>query len=657
MILQESLTDAEDNLEAVLKYVETQQRLVRGMLFSLGDPHGISSISDLFIRNSVLLNEWKNMSSSPRKSRTLLVQKDIFQRAANEVYSKYIPNLKRVLLQLIKLSTIIAKFPDTIQSLKNKEKNIISIIPETSLLIDMSNMLDLQKLNHEQFLFFIEKYESSLFGTSNQIFILTEPHFENVCHITRVCKKKAQYFSLKLKSITESTLALIGVLGETEIKPSDLNFLRTYHSFKVIDNSTLDKALEMFERIQNLYYHRCEQRGVLLKKCVALWNKLNTTEDHISNFLKTNSRLTSKDLDAISTEFQRLTQIDIKCTTILLREKMEEIQILWSRLDIKHSYRKQFLKSIENSKDVNSTLDLYNSELKALRRKITTFDPIMNCVKELQILNKEAVHVEESSKHSERLTSRNYYKILKKEENLRNKIKKRAPKIIRELGNNLRRTEINSGETVTFAGQRIMDIVHHLDLPFDENPNHSSKVLLHTPRRSTKCICNDTNNTVEVSQNSNSIIGRSLLKLMSPVNTALLSPFKINKFSLTSRNPKPFGEKSEGQQAFSLSSPIKQKPKIPTDIPKSFIKPLIIRPINSNIGDANTLISPRTPFKFNNEFNLHSPYREPENSKYFFTKSPEGKVKLEIFWEDLHDGNEDFCDSTDVSIVSETCVN
>lgn len=174
-----------------------------------------------------------------------------------------------------------------------------------------------------------------------------------------------------------------------------------------------------------------------LESCSILWEKLGEGREHMETFLDNNSSLTDISLMNFKMELNRLYLKRSEYIESFIVDARQEIEDLWSKMFYSDSQKQQFK---HWSYDINDeTLDKelvfneHEKELTSLKKEFESKLAILEVYSQINGLLDDQKFLQESSKDSSRLLSKNSCKILLNEEKIRKNINKNMPKLIEEL--------------------------------------------------------------------------------------------------------------------------------------------------------------------------------------------------------------------------------
>lgn len=211
---------------------------------------------------------------------------------------------------------------------------------------------------------------------------------------------------------------------EFGLNQSHLKFIETFLNLLVKVKSSKEKKLK--------YY---------LENCHTLWEKLNENSDYIDNFISINNNLSDNSLTNFKMELNRLFSKRSEFIDKFIIDTRKEIDTLWDTMFYTQDQKNTFKyydyttkdDDYDQSFDKEMILNEHEQELASLKQEYVEKEPILTKFANLKQLIKDQEFLNESSKDSSRLLSKNSCKILLNEERLRKKILKNMPKLINDL--------------------------------------------------------------------------------------------------------------------------------------------------------------------------------------------------------------------------------
>lgn len=209
--------------------------------------------------------------------------------------------------------------------------------------------------------------------------------------------------------------------------PRQFGLNDSHISFLTKFSNLLQKIKETKERKKENY----------LKNCRYLWDKLGENNDYINKFIQVNSSLTDASLLNYKMELNKLYLKRSEFIDKFIGDSRAEIEDLWGKLYYSEDQRMAFEFYDYNPhnapQDKELVLSIHEQEVSKLKDLYSLQEPIFKLYSELNDLIRDQEFLQESSKDSARLLSKNSCKILLNEEKIRKKINKNMPKVFAAL--------------------------------------------------------------------------------------------------------------------------------------------------------------------------------------------------------------------------------
>lgn len=477
--LSDSITkffnEAELEMTTLTNNNNSDQDALNRILEIIDDSAGVKSISDIYIRNAVLLPKNKSFVTSPKKPLSLLSKKKLLQAGKKFVYNAYIPKLLSFLNGCIQLRLLQNATNEASVNVPNS--SLLSSLPSLELAMHYRNHLKDYQNDIDMVTRFIRKNKNELFYSM---------HFSDISNemnkvITESIKwYKAEYRErldkiVSMSSTISHLLLKLDVDSKADLDPQLNKIITTYSSiqdqksleaFLPVHKEIIQKVESALNKYQLVLQTREENRDILLAKCRTLWVKLKVPEDYIEPFLSQNSGLSLSVLRNLTHELEKMENMKKKLIKTLISESLQKIKELWFSLKYDDHEQAQFLckfdsmkSSSTNLQDDEQLLELCECEVKELEKKMAIYKPVLVLIEEFKRLQADKLSLEESSKDSSRLLLRNSHKILLQEEKTRKKITRHFPRVIQELKEGLLKIEDIFGKPLNTDGENFMDQV------------------------------------------------------------------------------------------------------------------------------------------------------------------------------------------------------
>lgn len=202
-----------------------------------------------------------------------------------------------------------------------------------------------------------------------------------------------------------------------------------------------------------------------LDSCSRLWDKLGESQDHIESFLNLNSSLTDISLLNFKIELNRLFLKRSEFIESFIVDARQEIEALWTKMYYSNEEKSEFkhfnYDVSDETLDKEVVFNDHERELSRLKEEYSTKEPALTLFFQLNELLADQKFLEESSKDSSRLLSKNSCKILLNEEKIRKNINKNLPKLIETLKAEINKfnsqQSANGQKTLTLNGEDFLE--------------------------------------------------------------------------------------------------------------------------------------------------------------------------------------------------------
>ncbi|AGO10129.1 AaceriAAR137Wp [[Ashbya] aceris (nom. inval.)] len=446
---------------------EICQEVLRRLLEVIDDPKGVRTIPDLYTRNSIMGME----SQSPNKKPiSLLNRKRVLTTAKLFVIKKSTPQLLCFLESSMKLRRLIDSMSDYTPP---DEKALIKKVPPIDTCKFFKNYftehIDDVDLNYQ---FLLDNRDVLL--QSVNFTDVTETMVSNIMEVAKLYQKELSSRLGKAKRICHGLLKLLQTLGMNIMDLGDevKDKIRIYtqkgeETICDLSHSTLSMLEDVVAEYEGIKSKRAYEKENLVKRCECLWEKLKISPCYIDKFKQENDSLTVQHLNNFVKELERLESMKKKLIRSLIEDSWARIKELWNLMHFNDNDRTEFTILYENMVSTSSSLeenekvlDLCEKQIRALEKKYAIVKPMLELVDEFKVLHKERLELEESSKDSSRLLSRNSHKILLQEEKARKRVTRHFPSVIYQLKMKLVQYVEEFREDFLVDGRPFLEIVN-----------------------------------------------------------------------------------------------------------------------------------------------------------------------------------------------------
>ena len=487
--LHKFYTEATAEMEELATNNESDEDILNKILDILGDPSGLETVPDLFVRNAIVVPKYKSVPQSPKKPLTLLSKKNLLNTAKRYVYERYCPKLVGLLKRTESLQRLVTCV-DGFQIPSREDKQIGSIVSKIPSLVDASKLLkEIKEQLGQSQINFDDTDRVTKFIKDRKDVLLCRAEFqvlhdEEISKIDRCTELYREEYESRLNKVKEVTTKLrsltndLGVRLEDEIDEESSRFLAFIEPLLTQQMSqdsdkplqigkvrleTLNKILEHYTK---LHRTRTEQIGQLWQQCSSLWGTLDVTEMYRQQFMADNMGFTKKVLGNLESELKRLEALKKERIKELIKARWAKVNELWETMQVSQESRGKFIEKFnsllgqpENTTDDESILKLCDDELESLNERLKLYTPILKMIEEYKSLKEDEQFLEVSSKDSSRLLSRNSHKILLKEENIRKRLSRYLPSLIKNLKAKLLEAEGVLDSPIMLDGEDLLSVL------------------------------------------------------------------------------------------------------------------------------------------------------------------------------------------------------
>ncbi|KAI8393094.1 Microtubule associated protein (MAP65/ASE1 family) [Nakaseomyces glabratus] len=479
--IKEFFNQAESEMSKLTINIEIEQDILNKILEIIGDPSGIKTIPDLYIRNAILQQTRKTVPQSPKKPLSLLNKKNILESAREYIYNVYLPELTKFLEKCLDLQHLTNAIGMDLKDISEEEKNILNNLNESDNLEQIYEYLTNGSPKNKISLIseVIKKNKAELLNNpclrdlSTSKYELISNLLENLkveylSRIDKVCTE-GQRLEILLKDLR---------LDARKVIPKKmrqiLDHYRNIDSFSIasietyfeVSKSSLAELHLTYDKYNKIHEEKSNTKHLWMLKCKQLWNLLNTSNDHIKIFVESNSDLSDSTMENIHNELERLEEMKKNLIKELIDNTYKKVEKYWDILQYSEEEKKIFSSRIEEMRhtsnslqDDEDTLEICETEVKKLEEQYSLYKPVLDLYEEFNSLLSDQAFLEASSKDSSRLLARNSHKILLKEEKTRKRITRHFPRVILELKDRLIEMESKFNKPFLVDGVKVLDIV------------------------------------------------------------------------------------------------------------------------------------------------------------------------------------------------------
>ncbi|ANZ75613.1 BA75_02850T0 [Komagataella pastoris] len=279
-------------------------------------------------------------------------------------------------------------------------------------------------------------------------------------------------------TILHDKLPEVSSLLKEDLSVSSLLIIQAFFNDSSISHLLLSDFKELECNLKLVLEEKDAREKKITKlkaQCESLWAKLDTEVDanYITEFLLSNNNIRQSSVENYQHELERLNELKLKNAAKFIQLLRQEIDSYWNLLmytqkEKRNEFPEYFVsESSRLDEDLLNKHQLYISD--NLNIKVEQLKPILNNVEKLKELVKEKRELEESCKDSSRLLSRDSFKILKREEQIRTRITKHIPLLLDVLKPQLENYKLEAGKSIIVDGVDVWETINELESKFYKN--------------------------------------------------------------------------------------------------------------------------------------------------------------------------------------------
>lgn len=506
--IEKFYTTAEEKMNRLSIDNDIEQEILNTMLEKLNDPNGLNTISDVYIRNAILLPKSKTVPDSPKKPLSLLEIQKSLKKAKSFVYMKYIPELTKFVDCNIKLQILMSCVGDIVKNFDETDQEILKHLPELDASEQCKKILNSLPLDD------LDELSQTL--KKNRKILLHNEKFSNIGEqrqeqIKKLTKAYLQEYNLRYsraRKLLDDTISVLKELNLNLDHNSDERFHKLLHEYDVsqskqflkVSDDILSELHEYSTKYNSIKHDRVKIKRDLTDNCQKLWTLLRIPQTEINTFIEENDDLSQKSLDNFENKLKELNAMKKKLVKTLIDNAWKRINEKWTILQIDSDGKQPFIEKFNqlksNSDEIENDekiLEACENEIKELDAKLSIYAPVLKLIEEFAALQEDKLFLEQSSKDSSRLLSRNSHKILLKEEKARKRITRHFPRVICDLKKKLEEAKELFPRSFSINGEDIHDVISKQETEFKNRFPRS--VLSIGNRNSTK------NNLIKTNKN------------------------------------------------------------------------------------------------------------------------------------------------------------
>lgn len=661
--IQAFFKEADEEMNYIMESNASQENLLNKILTVIDDPSGIRTIPDLYIRNAILISSSKTVPLSPKKSLSLLRKQHLLETARTFILKSYTPIILRSLRHYILLQQLTTAIDDNRMDPSHVEieSRILSTLPPVDLSLKLLRQIETLQNDHGKLSQYISDNSKTLLESPSFAHLSTEVQD---CIESMIGRYQKEYDS-RISFVNDQISNLKKLKGQLSDIPlfSKLTYIQEYSSapsdkFLPVHKPFLEKLEADVRELEILKDERKRLKTAIVHECQILWRKLRIPNEYIEQFMLSNDDLTEKTIQTFQMEINRLESMKKVMINNLINKCWSEIEELWKVLHFPEDLKQEFVLSIQEMKSVSKTLEdeeqiLSRCEeaIDQLKERKAIYEPILVLTEEFKSLQIDKQFLEESSKDSSRLLTRNSHKILLKEEQIRKRITRHFPRVIEDLSSKLEDLEQKFGAPFYYEGMLLKDIIEEevrdlqmkyprsrIRLTKSSKQSYHTNSLMSTKVKSTRPVKRTSSMPIANTETSYSNDKSSGCVMKNRPTKDRVRSLDSSNLTTTSRannrnqNVQAIKDKSGGICVKGSQLPTINLDMISTPIQsmkKNLKKELL--PVSKNILNSNSRIPRFEGMKLRPPHNLHS-NSDKENfmSNSLAPNSPESKVHTSV---------------------------
>ncbi|CCK72801.1 Ase1p KNAG_0L01820 [Huiozyma naganishii CBS 8797] len=506
--ITEFYSSAEEEMNNLILENDVTQDILNRMLEKLQDPSGLSTIPDVYVRNAILYPKSKTVPDSPKKPLPLIEVQNSMNTAKKFVFKEYLPQLLNFIDHNIALQRMIHSVGEILIDLTEEDKLLAGGLPSLKSSEALRNILASQLNGREfnvEFLLGVFKKHKKLLLYDTEFSDISSERVKQMDRIASIYQQEYGFRCQRIRSLVNECDALVKKLGIPEDDISEKADLRQFIA-KIdgnprggatadlipVSNSTLEFLSNALSKYQRCESERQAEKTALLHSCETLWTLLKVPQGKIDSFQQQHSGLSLETLSNMKNELKNLQVMKKSLIKNIINESWGKINELWDTLQADSQDRAPFLRQFETLRNSSKTLEdderlleVCEEELKRLDARLAVYTPVLKLIEEFKSLKEDKLFLENSSKDSSRLLSRNSHKILLREEKTRKRILRHFPRVIRCMKLALERAEQVFHIPFTVDDQDIHEVIEQEEEQFRSNyPRSVLSLGTGTARRS-----------------------------------------------------------------------------------------------------------------------------------------------------------------------------
>ncbi|KAH3688566.1 hypothetical protein WICPIJ_000447 [Wickerhamomyces pijperi] len=446
-----------DFLDSAYKFQEELQEVnnksieaLRVILRAIGDPSGLRTIPDLYMRNII--------AKGQKPEGTLLNTQKFIKSTKDSIMQDYRSKICRFLDELMILSKLVTQ-------IDNFNSSVSFTIPPFEDTLELKRNFQSMDSLDTLFSYVIAVFDHKL---SVQPFLdLSSESFKKLQNTITAYKTEATLRTDFAQSTAKEIIDIWTELGIFEQQKNESTFRGTLFTEiilfyerkgEVFLQAKLDELSQVLSDLTEKKKARIIEKLRHEEICETLWSKLNEDQEYVTQFKASNASLTSECLHNYEIEHIRLLEVKKGYTKEFIEDAKTEIKSLWDTLCYSEDKRNGLYEFYQTESLDDKTLETLESEILRLKQEYQTYKPLLSLTSEFKSLLLDRERLDESTKDSSRLIKKNSHKILMEEEKLRKKLTRQLPKVVSDIKDKLSEMK-TAGFELTMISEDILSKV------------------------------------------------------------------------------------------------------------------------------------------------------------------------------------------------------
>lgn len=220
--------------------------------------------------------------------------------------------------------------------------------------------------------------------------------------------------------------------------------------------SELHRLVGLMQTLEKEKDARAEKLANLRQEVSTLWSKLSEDDIYVQQFVRSHIGLTREAVEAYNDEYNRLQEKKREHMQLFIEDARKTLNELWNKLFMSDEEVQQFTPAFTNIY-TDASLDAHESEIARLSQVYEDRKPLLALVETYYDLCRDEQELMEASRDSSRLMSKGPGRRdpgrLLKEEQMRNRVQRKKPKVLNDLRTALIKFETQEGRPFLVPSQ------------------------------------------------------------------------------------------------------------------------------------------------------------------------------------------------------------